>query len=160
MKWITTEVSRMIARALITTAVISMVGCSTPPSVAPLLRVTERALIEESDRLAQDAARDQANTRQVLGSLEDAYRRDLEQVEALTPDWVLEATTVYVAARDAVIRNEESLARERDIRVDNLRAAATATRRAIRLIEQQDGLLRGVTGDELNQLLDSLTNAP
>jgi hypothetical protein len=71
---------------------------------------------------------------------------------------VLEATTVYVAARDAVIRHEQSLTRERDNRADNLRAAATATRRAILLIEQQDGLLRGLAGEELSQLLDGLSN--
>ena len=136
-----------------------LVGCSTPPSVAPLLRVTERVLVEESGRLAEDAERDGAYTRQVLGSLEDAYRRDLEQAGELTPGWVLEATMVYVAAREAVVRHEQSLARERGNRADNLRAAAAATRRAILLIEQQDGLLRGVAGEELSQLLAGLSNA-
>ena len=157
MKSITAEVSRLFLWAVLLPVVL-LAGCATPPSVAPLLRVTERALSEESGRLAEDAERDRAHTRQVLGSLEDAYRRDLEQVGELTPGWVLEATTVYVAARDALIRHEYSLAQERDNRADNLRAAASATRRAILLIEQQDGILRGVAGDELSQLLNTLSN--
>lgn len=143
----------------LTGAVLLMVGCSAPPSVVPLLRVTERALAEESGRLAQDAQRDRVYTRQVLRSLEDAYRRDLEQVGELTPAWVLEATTVYVAARDALIRHEQSLAQERGNRADNLRAAAAATHRAILLTEQQDGLLRGVAGEELSRLWNGLTKS-
>lgn len=139
-------------------AVASVAGCATPPSVAPLLRVTERAMLEESGRLAGDTERDRAFTRQSLGSLEDAYRRDLEQVGELTPQWVLEATAVYVAARDAVVRHEQELAREREIRADNLRAAAAAARRAILLTEQQAGLLRGLAGDELTQLFGALDN--
>lgn len=158
MKWITGVAERTFLPAVLLASVL-LAGCSTPPSVAPLLRVTERALVEESGRLAEDAERDRVHTRQVLGSLDDAYRRDLEQAEALTPGWVLEATTVYVAARDAVIRHELTLAQERGNRADNLRAAATATRRAILLIEQQDSLLRGVAGEELSQLLDGLSNA-
>ncbi|MEZ6193552.1 MAG: hypothetical protein R3C45_19965 [Phycisphaerales bacterium] len=140
-------------------ACMLLVGCSSPPSVTPLLRVTERALVEESGRLKEDAERDRLYTRQILGSLDDAYRRDLEQAEVLTSGWVREATTVYVAARDAVIQHEQTLAEERGNRADNLLAAATATRRAILLIEQQDGLLRGVAGEELSQLLYGLTNA-
>jgi hypothetical protein len=157
MKSITAVDKRIYLPAVFLSPVLLM-GCSTPPSVAPLLRVTERALVAESGRLQEDAERDKTYTRQVLGSLDDAYRRDLEQAETLTPGWVLEATTVYVAARDAVIRHEQSLTRERDNRADNLRAAATATRRAILLIEQQDGLLRGLAGEELSQLLDGLSN--
>lgn len=156
MRSITVDVNRLFVRAVLL-AVIWMAGCTSPPSVAPLLRVTERALAEESARLAEDAQRDRVYARQVLGSLEDAYRRDLEQVGELTPEWVLEATGVYVVARDAVVRNEQSLAQQRARRADNLRAAAAATRRAVLLIEQQDGLLRSVAGEELSQLLDGLT---
>lgn len=77
----------------------------------------------------------------------------------MTPAWVLEATTVYVAARDALIRHEQSLAQERGNRADNLRAAAAATHRAILLTEQQDGLLRGVAGEELSRLWNGLTKS-
>ncbi len=155
MKSITAAVNRLWVWPAMMLAVL-LTGCATPPSVAPLLRVTERALAEESGRLARDVQRDRAYTRQVLGSLEDAYRRDLEQVDGLTPQWVLEATAVYITAREAAVRNEQALALERDNRADNLRAAAAATRRAILLIEQHDGLLRGVAGEELSQLWTGL----
>ncbi len=130
------------------------IGCTSPPSVAPLLRVTERALLEESDRLSRNVERDKSYTRQSLGVLEDAYHRDLMQTDVLTPQWVREATAVYVAARESVLEHEASLIREHEARAENLRDAAAATRRAIALIEQQDSLLRGVMGDDLRRLLD------
>lgn len=136
---------------LITTATIS---CTSPPSVTPLLRVTERALLEESDRLSRNVERDMAYTRQSLGVLEDAYLRDLMQIDVLTPQWVHEATAVYVRARESVLEHEASLVREHEARAENLRDAAAATRRAIALTEQQDNLLRGVMGEDLRRLLD------
>jgi hypothetical protein len=147
---------KRIGLGIVLLAVTALAGCATPRSVAPLLRVTERALIEASQRLAEDAERDREYARQTLGSLENAYRQDLEGTRELTPAWVLEATAVYVAAREAVLEHQQALATERDIRADNLRAAASATRRAIVLTEQQDGVLRGVVGDELAELLNRL----
>jgi len=143
-----------VSTLLVLIAATITLGCTSPPSVTPLLRVTERALLEESGRLSRNVERDKAYSRQTLGVLEDAYYRDLMKTEVLTPQWVREATTVYVAARESVIEHEVSLAREYEVRADNLRNAAAATRRAIALIEQQDSLLRGVMGDDLQQLLD------
>ena len=131
-------------------------GCTSPPSVTPLLQVAERAILEESQRVSLDVERDKAYTRQTLSSLEDAYNRDLSEAEALTPAWVREATHVYVVAREAVLEHETVLADERDARVENLRSAASATRRAITLLQRQDQLLRGVMGDDLGRLLDQL----
>lgn len=128
-------------------------GCASPPSVVPLLRVTEHALINEAARLNNDAARDSAHIRQTLRSLQDAYDQDLSQTNELTAGWVREATGVYVAAREAVVRHELVLAQERQAREDNLRSAAAATRRAINLIEQQDKLLNSVAGEDLRRLL-------
>ncbi len=128
-------------------------GCTTPPSVAPLLRVTEQALLRESDRLRDDAERDAEYVRQTLRILEDAYSRDLDQVEFLTPDWVREATSVYVTAREIIIRHQNALARERNHRSDNLKTAALAARRAIVLIEQQDRLLKGAVDQDLRRLM-------
>jgi hypothetical protein len=128
-------------------------GCTSPPSVTPLLRVTERALISESARLNDDAERDSQYARQTLRSLKDAYDRDLEQADGLTADWVRDATSVYVAAREALLRNEIARAHERRQRSDNLQAAASATRRAIGLIEQQDKLLNAVAGEDIRRLL-------
>ena len=132
---------------------LALGGCATPPSVAPLLRVTERALLQESDRLRDDAERDAEYVRQTLGVLEDGYSRDLDQVESLTPDWVREATSVYVTAREIIIQHQNTLARERNHRAENLKTAALAERRAIVLIEQQDRLLTGAVGEDLRRLI-------
>lgn len=141
--------------SLLATMVVALItgGCASPPSVTPLLRVTERALMRESARLDDDADRDAQYARQTLRSLEDAFDRDLEQADELTIDWVRDATSVYVAAREALLRHEHALARERQARSDNLQTAASATRRAIGLIEQQDKLLTGVVGEDIRRLL-------
>lgn len=141
--------------SLLATVVVTLIagGCASPPSVTPLLRVTERALMRESARLNDDADRDAQYARQTLRSLNDAFDRDLEQENELTADWVRDATSVYVAAREALLRHELALARERQIRSDNLQTAASATRRAIGLIEQQDKLLNGVVGEDIRRLL-------
>lgn len=150
---INTGLKRSLTSAFVLIAVLSCSGCTSPSSAAPLLRVTERALSEESQRLSQDAERDRDYVRQSLDMLEDAYVRDLERAEDLNAKWVREATLVYVAAREALIRHEQALARERDDRAENLRTAGAAVRRALSLIEQQDHILRGVVGDELHNLL-------
>ncbi len=130
-------------------------GCTSPPSVVPLLRVTERALLDESARLTSDAERDNAFAQQSLLTLEDAFSQDLEQVQTLTPDWIREATSVYVTARETIVRHQRAVAQERLDRADNLRSAASATRRAIALIEQQDTLLHGVVNEDLRRLLSA-----
>lgn len=129
-------------------------GCSTPPSVAPLIRVTERVLLEESQRLARDAERDRVYTDQLLRSLEEAYGRDLEEAPGLTPAWVREATTVYVAAREAIVEHRDHLAQQRNDRIDNLNAAASAARRAVALVEQQDRLLGAAADPGLQRLIN------
>jgi hypothetical protein len=130
-------------------------GCTSPPSVAPLLRVSERALLREADQQAIDAERDAEQLRQTRRSLEQAYNRDLTQTPELTAQWVREATQVYVSAREALVRHENALSLERQTRVENLKAAASATRRAIGLLEQQDKLLAGAMGEDLRRILNS-----
>jgi len=141
------------ARWIFVLAVLMMTGCTTPPSVAPLLRITERALHEESLRIQDDTRRDSERMRGALESLEEGFNRDLEQKETLTPDWVREATTVYIAAREMVVSHQNALTQDRIIRADNLAAAASATRRAISLIEGQDRLFDGVMDEDLRRLL-------
>jgi len=131
------------------------VGCASPPSVAPLLRVSERALMREAGEQAIDAQRDAEHIRQAMRSLEQAYNQDLAQTQELTEQWVREATKAYVAAREALLRHEHALSQERRARVDNLQAAASATRRAIVLIEQQDKLLTGAMGEDLRGVLSN-----
>ena len=122
-------------------------------ALAPLLRVAERALIEESERLEADARRDAEQMRGDLATLEDGFNRDLEQAEALTPQWVREATSVYVSARETVVRYQNAQIRDLNNRADNLKLAASATGRAISLVERQDRLFDGVLNEELQRLI-------
>lgn len=143
----------LVTRGFLLICVLTLFGCSTPPSVTPLLRVTERALLDEVQRLQADARRGDEAMRASLASLEDGYNRDLEQAEALTPTWIREATTVYVAAREAVIEHRAEVAHEHDTRADNLMAAAESVRRAADLIDRRDRLLDGVFVEDLQRLM-------
>ena len=154
-----TRLSRAYVLLTLPILVLSAGGCATPPSVAPLLRVTERALLDETARLEDDAQRDTIYTQQTLRTLEDAYNRDLDQAEALTPDWVRDATSVYVAARETIVIHQQALTRGRLDRADNLKAAAAATRQAIALIEQQDKLLGGSLDENLRRLITATDQA-
>ena len=129
-----------------------LVGCASPPSVAPLLRVVDAELRREAQRLELDARRDAEAVDQARRSLADAYDGDLARREALTAEWVRDATDVYVAAREALVRHEMNLRAEREQRARNLHAAGEAQRRAIQLIEQHDGLIVGTLGFDLWQL--------
>ena len=140
---------------LIVAGVLLCTGCASPPSVTPLLRISERALMREAAQQAIDAERDAEHLRQTRRSLEQAYNQDLAQAQALTTEWVREATQAYVSAREVLLRHENELSRERRARVENLQAAASATRRAISLIEQQDKLLTGAMGEDLRRILNS-----
>jgi len=120
---------------------ISLTGCASPPSVMPLLRITQDTLRAEAGRLNEETARDRQTIEQTRRSLEDAFVADLREQRALDPAWVNEATTVYVAVREALLAHEMTLRQERLQRADNLLAAEQATQRAIDLLEQRDQLL-------------------
>ncbi len=144
--------SRFMSRIAVVTALL-IGGCTSPPSVTPLLRISSQALTREAARLDEDATRDAQHVRQSLSLLDNAFDQDLDQTDTLTPDWVREATRVYIAAREALVLHGQALTAERRARADNLHAAASATRRAIELIEQQDRLLNGVAGGDVRRLL-------
>ncbi|MFW6059387.1 MAG: hypothetical protein ACODAQ_04355 [Phycisphaeraceae bacterium] len=130
-------------------------GCSTPPSVLPLLEASERTLREEGDRLDADAQRDARWIAQTREALHDAYQQDLAQRDELDREWVQEATQAYVVAREELVRHEMHLREQRQRRRDNLRAAADATRRAAAILMRQDRLMAGLVGDDLWSLLAS-----
>jgi len=140
---------------LIAIGTLLCVGCASPPSVTPLLRVSERALLQEAAQQTIDAQRDAEHLRQTRRSLEQAYNQDLAQTQELTVAWVQDATQAYVSAREALLRHEQVLSHERRAREENLQAAASAIRRAIGLIEQQDKLLTGAMGEDLRRILNS-----
>lgn len=125
-------------------------GCAAP-SVAPLLRVAAEAMRQEQDRLTIDLDRDRLAMESRRAALRDGYAADLREKgdPVLDAEWVMEATDVYVAAREALVHHEWALAEERRRRRDNLDAAIEAQERALRLIERQDELLRHVTNPRL-----------
>ncbi|MFP4144565.1 MAG: hypothetical protein ACLFV3_05430 [Phycisphaeraceae bacterium] len=131
-------------------------GCASPPSALPLLEVARQTMREEADRLEAEIERDRQWTHQVRQQLEQAYEADLAEREDLGPDWVSEATAVYAAAREAMVRHEVKLEQERRARAANLRDAAEANRRATELLQQQDELVRQLAGTDGWALLEQL----
>ncbi len=128
-------------------------GCGSPPSVVPVMQVVERTLRQEAESLgAVQATRDRLYLQQARQQLDEGYRRDLADTNALSPQWVQSATTVYVAAREALLRQELELARQRQTRIDNLQLAAQAQGRAVALLQRQDNLLRQTLGLDLWRL--------
>lgn len=120
-------------------------GCASPPSVTPLLRLAEEAVRKEALRVEADAGRDADRLEGTRRSLRDAYDADLAERGELDAAWVREATDVYVAAREALVRHELALRDERRVRAENLRLAADATERAAELLERQDDLITTAT---------------
>jgi len=115
-------------------------GC-TPPSVHGLLDVSRRVIAAESQHLSDDIARDRAHFEQMRGSLDAAFDADLQQADALTPQYVREATRVYVAAREALTRHELQLIDARRSRRRNLDAAMHLQQRARALLDRRDDLI-------------------
>ena len=128
------------------------IGCGSPPSVTPLLRMADRAMQDEVARMDDDLERDLYQLGQTRQALATAFDADLAQQEQLTAQWVREGMDVYVAAREALTRQEMQLRRQRQQRQDNLRAAAQAVRRASRLLEQQDKLIEQTVGFDVWRL--------
>ena len=128
----------------------SVGGCGSPPSVVPVMQVVEATLRSEAESLAAvQASRDRLYLEQARRQLDEGYRRDLSSTDALSPQWVESATAVYVAAREALLRQEIELARQRQTRVDNLELAAQAQGRALAILQRQDNLLRQTLGLDL-----------
>jgi len=134
-------------------------GCTSPPSVVPLLSVVDRVLAEELAGIEVDRRRDKASVASSLKAMRDAYSLDLSQAESqgrLSADWVLDANAGYVLAREELVRYEAALAAERDTRQENIEAALTAQRRAVWLLESQDQALVDALGVDRWDLSDAL----
>ena len=128
-------------RMMLVMAVVMMGGgCAAPDAVGPLLAAGERVMVEEAEHLESDAARDAQWLTQSREALEQGYVRDLEEREGLDAAWVMQATRVYVAAREELLRHELVLDRQRQQRRENLHDAAAAVSRARELLEQQRAL--------------------
>lgn len=130
--------------ALITSLIL--IGCGSPPSVVPLLRLANMTMQVETEHLNEDAQRQAEHFEQARQTLQRAFEADLETTEDLTTTWIREATDVYVAAREALVRHEIDIQQQHQQRGDNLQAASQALQRAVELLEQQDQLLRQTIG--------------
>lgn len=129
-----------------------LVGCGSPPSVLPTLRVVQEAIEAEAEHVQRDTQRDQLVLTQTLDSLERAFDADLETRAELDRVWVKQAVTGYTAAREAVLEHGRRVADERAVRRDNLAAMAEAQSRAIVLLESQDRWLQRTLGVDLWRL--------
>lgn len=132
--------------ALLSGAVL--VGCSSPPSVLPAMQLVQAALLEESRQVEADAALEAAHLDHVRDGLARAYEADLKDAASLTPDWVMEATTAYIAAREALLQQEQAWADRRATRLDNLRLAASTQRSAAALLAEQDRVVTQLVGTD------------
>jgi len=134
--------------------VAAMTGCGSPPSVVPLLEVSERAMRAEARHLAVDGEREAQWIEQTRQSLADAYEQDLAAQSELSAEWVRDATTAYVAAREELVRHQMRRDRQRARRRDNLRAASEALQRAVAMLQGQDALITRVVGGRVWELLE------
>lgn len=152
---------RLAATLLLLPGAAGWAGCGSPPSVVPVLRVVERAMLDEAQRIeTYDAQRDQLMLDDARLRLRDGYLADLNTTDTLDPSWVDSATEIYVAAREALVWQEIDLAQQRQTRQDNLRDAARAQARAIAILQQQDRLLQQTVGLDLWRLEAPQTDSP
>lgn len=126
--------------------VLAVGGCATPPSVAPLLHVAQRAVREEATWQEADLVRDLEQVEADRRMLATAFEKDLQARETLDTAWVRDAVVVYTAAREELMRHEAALREARLRRADNLRTADEAVGRALWLLERQDALLEQSVG--------------
>jgi len=141
-----------ITTALLGAAAFITAGCTSPPSVTPLLRIVDGVMREEAQRLSEESARDKQSVDQARRMLEAGFEADLRERGVLEAPWVRDAVAVYAAAREELALHEMRVAMERQQRATNLLAAASAQRRAIELIEGQDALLLRATGLDIWRL--------
>lgn len=79
-------------------------------------------------------------------ALRAAFEADLAERKELDAGWVRDAAEGYAAAVEGLARHEAELERMRQLRAENLGAAAEAQERAMTLLAGQDAMVRGVTG--------------
>ena len=124
----------------ITAIMIGLGGCASPPAVGPLMRVVQKALRQEQAMVQTDQQRTTAAMDQRRATLKAAFDADMNEQTALDKQWVDEQVSVYVAAREALVRHELDMQQQYQQRQQNLGDALAAQQRAIELIERQDAL--------------------
>ncbi len=125
-------------------AVILFTGCASPPSVVPLMRVAQRAMQAEAELLAGDTQRIEQWHAQTRRALRDGFEADLDDQAAIDRQWLAEHLAVYLAADEAVLRQQMKSEQQLLIRIENLHHAAAAQARAVELLQRQDELLERI----------------
>ena len=136
-------------KALLLAAVALLTGCTSPPSVVPLLNVAAEVIEAEAARLDADAQRDRQRVESQRQALADGFAADLRARDTLDTAWVASAAEVYALSREMLVRHEHALDEERRRRQENLDLALDAHRRAIELLQQQDQLVDRITNPTL-----------
>jgi len=137
---------RGIDYAMMIVLILLLGGCQTPPAVMPLLTVAQRAVADEMRQVESDAAREANHFDQTRAALKSAFEADLEAQEMLSPQWVNDATSVYVAAQEQLLAHEHQLAQQRRQRLRNLETAHDAHGRIRLLLMLQDRAIGRATG--------------
>ena len=130
--------------AAVVFTLFSLLGCASPPSVAPLLRSADLAITQEQQLLNDDSARRSQWFAQQRDALAGGFEADLNSQPQLDSAWVLEGVHAYTAACELLLRHELDLQQQTKTRGKNLQQASAAIRRAVGLIEQQDQLFQRI----------------
>jgi len=136
----------------------ALVGCASPPSTGPLLEVVDEALAAEQQHLQTDRERAAEWFRSQRDGLKHGFEADLAARDEPGKDWMRDHVHVYVAAREALLREQLNHDQQVQQRITNLTHARRANQRAAELLRRQDELLAPLTGWQVwasQQLEDS-----
>lgn len=136
--------ARRAAIALLVCIVV-LPGCTSPPSTGPLLDVVEAAMADEQQHLQTDRQRAAAWFASQREGLKHGFEADLEEQPEPGKQWLSDHVNVYVAAREALLREQMHHDQQLSERITNLTHARRANRKAAELLRRQDELLAPFT---------------
>jgi len=120
-------------------------GCAAPPSTGPLLDVVDRALAAEQQHLQTDRQRATEWFQSQRDGLAHGFEADLAERDESNAQWLTDHVNVYVAAREALLREQLNHDQQVQQRITNLTHARRANRKAADLLRRQDELLAPLT---------------
>ena len=128
--------------------ILLLTGCTSAPSVLPMLDRVGVVLTEERAMLAEDGKLVAGRYEQTRDMLRDAYEKDLAVKEGkqISADWVIDATRVYVAAREILLKQMADEMNSLETRMRNLDLAKEAQSKAVQMMRQQDELMLNMSG--------------
>lgn len=133
--------SRIVPLSAAVWMCVMMSGCSTPPSAPRLVDIAGKVIQQERQHLDEDAERLSQWYGQQRAALEAGYNADLAERAEFDAQWIEQGTSVYVTARELLLRHELETRRQLETRRENLRLAGEALGRATIIMQQNDQLL-------------------